>query len=341
MAQTMTVSWHDALKFRGFGDGGKEIASEVRINVPEWTGMDRYGTSFNVAAGQQTSDQDFFEGLIRKETDPIDPFRYTNEGVGMTKGVYERTLFKLHNATHYFWVDRSIVKRNPAEGAKMLRCEGTRIVEDVIRALGKQFFYGGTAAGYAKGFQGLQMFINSDLTFKAGGTAAASGDTNLSSAYFVRFNPLDGVSWLFGRDGAFDLTEPKEDDIEDANNTGKLIPVIKQMLEFYPGFGFFSKYAAARICNIAVGTSLTPGSISTSAFTDEHLLVAEESLKGAPADVIFMSRRAGILLAASRQPSITIDSNTITSGQIEIPREYNGIPICYTDSLGKNEPVVS
>lgn len=334
---SMQASWHDALKFRGFGDGGKEIASEVRLNCPEWTGEDLYGGKFQVS--QTITDQDYYEGLIRKESTAADPFRWTNEGATMDVGTYERTLFKLSNVTKYFWVDRSIVKRNPAEGARFMQSEATRIVEDTIRYLGKQFFYGSTNKVSRKGFDGLIKFVSEDTTLKAGGSAGSGSDTGLTSAYFIRFNDVDGVAWLFGRDGLFEMSEPEETDIPDSNNG--MIPVIKQRMEFYPGLAYFGKYAAVRIANIQTSSASTVGSISKTAFTDEHLMVASDKLKGARADVIIMPRRVGNLLAASRQPSITIDNTTVQTGAIIIPQEWEGIPICYTDSLDFNEAAVA
>jgi len=328
-----TVNWHDIMKFQGFG--GKEIASEVSVSCPEFTGVDRWGTRFNIGAGQTTTEQDYFEGLIRKETTPVSPFRNTNEGVGMDVGVYERTVFKLANVTKYFWCDTSLVDRDRKRGTTFLKNEGKRMLEDAIISLGKQFFYGGTSSGDAKGYQGLQSFVDSDHVVKAGGSSANT------SVYLVRFNPFDAVSWLFGRGGTFGLSELEKADIADPNNTGKYIPVYRQKMEFYPGLAYQSKYAAVRICNIATGTALTPASISATAFTDKHLLVAMAKLKGARPDAIFMNYKAGILLGASRQPSIEISGNTIISGQIQVPNEWNGVPILYTDSLACDETTVA
>ena len=334
-----TATWHDILKFDGFG--GKEIASEVKISCPEFTGVDLWGTRFNIGGAQSTINQDYYEGLIRKETVPESPFRWTNEGVGMTVGTYERTLFKLFNATKYFWIDSALLERDTARGAAFLKNEGKRMLEETILSLGKQFVYGGTGAGDEKGFQGLQYFVDGAHTVKAGGSAAGGGATGLSSVYFVRFNPFDAVSWLFGREGRFALSELEKADIADPNNAGKFIPVYRQRLEFYPGLAYQSKYAAARIANVDVSSAATPGSISKTALTDEHMLVALSTLKGARPDAIFMPYAAGILLGASRQPSITVGNNTIAGGQIAVPREYNGIPILYTDSLTANEDAVA
>ncbi len=334
-----TVTWHDILKFDGFG--GKEIASEVNISCPEFTGVDRWGTSFNIGGAQSTIGQDYFEGLIRKESTPSSPFRWTNEGVGMDVGVYERTLFKLFNVTKYFWCDASLIDRDRARGTAFLKNEGRRILEETIVSLGRQFFYGGTAAGDEKGFQGLASFVDAAHTVKAGGSAGSGSATGLTSVYFVRFNPFDAVSWLFGRDGYFGLSDLVKADIADANNAGKYIPVYRQRLEFYPGLAFQSQYAAARIANIDASSAFTPGSISKTALTDEHMLVALSTLKGARPDAIFMPYAAGILLGASRQPSITVGNNTIAGGQIAVPKEYNGIPILYTDSLTANEDAVA
>ncbi|MBP3557348.1 MAG: hypothetical protein J6K20_06545 [Thermoguttaceae bacterium] len=333
---TTAVNWCDILKFDGFG-GGREIASEVRLNCPEFTGEDIYGNRFNIGAAQATISQDYVEGLIRKESTPVDVFRDVNEGVRTSKGEYERTLFKLYNAGSYVRCDRALIDRDKARGARLMEAEATRVLENAIRTLGTQFFYGGVEGSGAskKGFQGLQKFVGDDFVLDAGGSWG--GTSALTSAYFVRFNEVDGVSWLFGRDGRFYLSDVVEKDVPDPSDPEKTIPVYQQFLEFYPGFGYFSKYAAVRVANVDVSTAATPGGISSTAFTDEHILVALEKFKGARPDALFMSRKAGILLAASRRPTIEISGTTISTGSVALPSEVYGVPILYTDSLVENE----
>ena len=70
-------------------------------------------------------------------------------------------------------------------------------------------------------------------------------------------------------------------------------------------------------------------------------MCALDSFKGDRPDALFMSRKAGILLGASRQPSITVSGKAIVAGGVEIPQEFYGIPILYTDSLIDNEAQVS
>lgn len=337
-----TTTWSDVLKFQGF-DGGKEIADEARVNCPEFTGEDAFGTRFELSRGQSVTDQDFVEGLIRKETAVPDPFRNVNEGLTASKGVYERTLFKLTNAGGFVQYDRALVDRDKNRGALLLKAEATRVLEDAIRALGIQFFYGGTADGGAseKGFQGLEAFVDSALTVSAGGSAGAGAETGLTSAYFVRFSELNGVCWLFGRGGEFNVSDVDRAEVPDPADASKLIPVYRQLLEFYPGLAFNSKYAAARVANIQTSSISTPANISTTALTDKHLLIALDAFKGDRPDAIFMSRAAGILLGASRQPSITISGRSIVAGEFSVPREFYGIPILYTDSLSANEAAVS
>lgn len=341
----MAYNWHDILRFTGF-PGGQEIASEVRLNCPEFTGEDVFGTKFDVGRAQSTVDQDFVEGLIRKETTPQDPFRHVNEGLPTSKGEYERTLFALKNAGGYVRYDRALIDRDATRGAFLMRAEATRLMEDAIRALGKQFFYGSganaTAGGASsKGFQGLEKFVSSAYTVSAGGSAAGSGDTGLSSAYFVRFSALDGVCWLFGRNGQFELSDVKEVEYADPSDSTRLIPYYQQCMEYYPGLAVNSQYAAVRIANIDVSTASTPASISTTALTDKHLLVALEKFKGGRPDALFMSRAAGVLLGASRTPTINVSGKSFYTGEMQIPTEIYGIPILYTDSLCGNEAAFS
>ena len=126
------TNWHDVLKFQGF-DGGKEIADEVRLAVPEFTGTDGFGSTFDISRGQSITDQDYIEGLIRKEETPADPFRNVNEGLVASKGVYERTLFKLCNAGGFVQYDRALIDRDKTRGGLLMRAEAVRVLEDAIR----------------------------------------------------------------------------------------------------------------------------------------------------------------------------------------------------------------
>jgi len=330
----MAVTWHDILKFTGVG--GDEIVSDVKVSCPEFTGVDLYGGSFDVSKGQTTCSGDVFTGVARIDSDPPSIFKIANEGIGASKGVYERKEYRLAMAGSYFRVDKDLVQIDPDRGAAYMRNEATRILSDVIRKLGKQFFYGhgtdATAGGAeAAGFQGLEGIVDSGQVTSAGGSV--SGTSTLCSAYMVRFDQFDGVTWLFGKGGALEVSDIESvPEYVTSGSTTKAMTWLQQSVKLYPGLACQSKYAIGRIANITTSTASTAGSISTSAFTDEHIMLALEKMKERP-DVIFMPRKAGVLLGASRTNTVSFRGASLKVAPISMPVEAYDIPILYTDSL--------
>jgi len=338
----MSATWHDILKFNGVG--GDEIVTDVKVSCPEFTGKDLYGGSFDISKGQTTVERDVFTGVSRIDSDPPSIFKKANQGIGASKGTYERKDYRLAMAGAYYRVDADLVRIDPERGASYMKAEAVRILEDVIRKLGRQFFYGhGTNASAggaeADGFQGLEGIVDSGQTTSAGGTVA--GTSTLTSAYLVRFDQYSGVSWLFGNRGSLDVSDIETiHDYTTENNTTKAMTWLQQSIKLYPGLAVQSKYSLGRICNIATSTASTAGAISTSAFTDEHIMLALEKMKERP-DVIFMSRKAGVLLGASRTNTIAFKGASLKVAPISMPTEAYDVPILYTDSLINAEAQVS
>ncbi len=339
----MSVTWHDILKFNGIG--GDEVVQDVKVSCPEFTGYDLYGNSFDIGKGQTTVEKDVFTSISRIESTPVDIFKAMNEGVGVSKGNYELRDFRIAPAGSYFRLDKDFVKIDPARGAAYMKNEAVRIVQDAIRKLGVQFFYGhganATAAGAEeKGFQGIEPLVDASLTSSAGGTVSG-GSSSLTSAYLVKFSQFDGVTWLFGQGGSFDVSDIYEvHDYQTVGGVSKAITWLQQDIKFFPGVAVQSKYAVGRIANIDTSTFGTVGSMSSSALTDEHFMLALNKMKERP-DVVFMTPEAGVLLGASRMLTLTVRGSTLKGNQISMPTDVYGVPICYTDSIINSEAQVS
>jgi len=334
----MAVTWHDILKFTGVG--GDEIVDDVKVSCPEFTGADLYGGTFDISKGQTVVEKDVFVGVSRIDSDPPSIFKKANQGIGASKGTYERKDYRLAMAGSFFRVDRDLVRIDPERGAAYMKAEAVRVLEDVIRKLGIQFFYGhgadaSTASAESDGFQGLEGMVDSGQITSAGGSV--SGTSTLTSAYLVRFSPYNGVSWLFGNQGSLNVSDVETiTDYNTVGNSTTAITWLQQAVTLYPGLAIQSKYACGRIANISTSTSSTAGSISTSAFTDEHIMLALEKMKERP-DVIFMPRKAGVLLGASRTNTVSFKGASLKVAPISMPTEAYDIPILYTDSLITNE----
>jgi hypothetical protein len=331
----------DVLKFKGLN--GREIVNDVIQSNPAFTGNDVLGNEIPVA--QDTISTDHFEALFRISNPDIDPFRIINSGSDMSLGSYEIRRYTLANATRFFWVDRALMHRDPESGAKFLEAQCVNGVEAVISALEKQFFYGGqkgptnqiNSTPSKNGFQGLQTFVDPSMVYNADGTGDA-----LTSAYLVNFDAKNGCTWIFGQDGTLEFSDPVDSDIPDPANTSKQIPVVKTMLEFYPGFAFLSRYSASRICNIDTSTAFQAVK-NRAAFTDEMIATSIAKWPYGRPNAILMSRSAGMLLGASRTVQIVTESasTTITGGYTVLPKDHAGIPIAYSDAIVNNERQVS
>ncbi|MDR2644049.1 MAG: hypothetical protein LBC74_14810 [Planctomycetaceae bacterium] len=332
----LNVSLLDVLKFKGLD--GREIINEVIKSNPAVTGNDTMGHSIPVAS--DTISWDSFKGLYRISNEEVDPFRAINSGAGMSQGAYETRRFDITTVTRYFWVDRALMKRDADAWSKFLTAQCANGIESVISALEKQFFYGGQVANSTPskyGFQELQEFIEKDMVFDAGGSGA-----NLSSAYLVNFNNRNGVTWLFGENGTMEFGDSIDDDVPDPKDPTKLIPVVRTNFEFYPGFGFLSRYAASRIANIDITTAFTVTKNRT-AFTDEMITTAIAKWPYGTPNAIITTKAAGIMLAASRTVTSIVGAGsqgadiTVQSGYTTLPHEHNGIPIAYSDVLINKE----
>lgn len=331
----LNVSLLDVLKFKGLN--GREIVNEVIKSNPLFTGNDSMGHSIPVAS--DTISGDHFKGLYRIGNPEIDPFRIINSGAGMSQGNYENRRFDIANVTRYFWVDRSLMKRDAEAGAKFLAAQCANGVEAVINALEKQAIYGGqTANGTPSkdGYQGLQMAIDPEMVYDAEGTGK-----ELASAYLIYFNNRNGVSWLFGENGTMEFSDPVDDDIPDPKDPKKLIPVVRTNFEFYPGFAFLSRYAASRIVNIDVSSAFKTTK-NRKAFTDEMIATAIAKWPYGTPNAILTTKAAGMMLAASRTVTTLVGANqgsdvTVQSGYTLLPHEHNGIPIAYSDGLINKE----
>lgn len=333
-------SWLDLIKFNG-PPILKDACSEVQINCPEFTGVSRLGTSCPIKTESVNTDR--VRGAIRLDPSPLFGFRDVNEGVPASKGKYQNTEFHLYQSTATVAVDVALIDRDAARGARYLQNETKSVMEGLTKGFGSQFYYGGTTNGTtsAKGFDGIQKYVESwgsDLTISAGGTAANSGETGLTSAYLVRFDSTDGVSWLIGNGGAFTMDDPRRESAIDPNNPANTIPVVRQMINCYTGLAYYSKYAACRIANIQTSSTAEPSAISSTALTLNHFGVALEKMRGAPS-VILMNYKAGLLLSAAIG-TMTVGGTTVALGGT-LPKDYAGIPICYTDSICNNEAAVT
>jgi hypothetical protein len=332
----------DVVKFKGLD--GRDIIAEIFRSNPAFTGVDIMGNKIPIAS--RTIDEDRFEAMYKIGNPDVDPFRVYNMGFGTSQGSYERRQFQTTIAGQFYDVDAALVDNNPVSGSQYLALRAADILEATISAMERQFFYGGqndNATTSKLGFQGLQVLVDDEMVYDA------EGENNLTTAYLVNFNDRNGVTWIFGKNGTMEFSDPQRRlDIKTdpaKPNEVKKMPIIEAHFEFYPGVAYLSKYAASKVVNIDTSTAYTQ-SKNPYALTDEMLATAIAKWPVGAPNAILMTKAAGMMLAASRTITTLVGAGEegtnlpIKSGFVSLPKDHNGIPIAYTDALLNDEKEV-
>jgi hypothetical protein len=195
--------------------------------------------------------------------------------------------------------------------------------------------FNGTVGGDASGFNGLADDANynqlSDaLVVDAGGTAAGTG----SSVWFLRSTPDDASMALVGAGDEglsmdninFNIGETFKAQI--AGSNGKLMTALCRDIGGHLGIQIGSKYAAARIANLTAE--------SGKGLTDLLLSQCLELFPSSdPPTHIVMNRRSGGQVQRSRTTYSPVGQPA------PLVREYEGIPIIYTDAITNTETLLA
>jgi len=206
-------------------------------------------------------------------------------------------------------------------------------LRQALSVLEKQVF-NGTTEGDAGGFSGLSDDSNyqagGSLLIDAGGTTADTA----SSVWFLRSTPDDAAMSVVGA-GDEDLALDNINFIvgetfqsEVAGSNSKLMTALCRHIGGHLGIQIGSKYAAARIGNLTAD--------SGKGLTDLLLSQCLELFPSAdPPTHIVMNRRSGGQLQRSRTTYSPVGAPA------PLVREYEGIPIVYTDSILNTEALLS
>jgi hypothetical protein len=196
------------------------------------------------------------------------------------------------------------------------------VIEGVLKHLGTQFYYGGTAQSGTdtKAAPGILAQSNSAATH----VVDADGSTALTSAYMVRLGD-SYVDWVWGNGTTLDLGSWMEETVEDAN--GKKLRGLVSYLSGRVAPRVANKNAIVRIKKIGTDTGKK--------MTDLLLFSAYEKLTslGQEPNAIFMGPRSLEQLRASRT------ATNPTGAPAPLPTDWNGIPIYITNSISLAETV--
>lgn len=258
---------------------------------------------------------------------PGTPFRSANQGVAVTKSVYENRVVETFILNPQWEADKAVADRYEFGAATYIGEEAQAIMEGAIQTVGRCFYYGRntwavgstTYGGDAKAFPGLIDQFNTTYEKDATGTTS----NGASSLWGVKFGTKN-VSWVWGENGQLQMSDVVFARAQDS--AGNPLTVYRQELLAYPGLQLGDQRSVCRIKNLTTepGKGLTDVLI----FDVMSLLPA-----GIVPDMFLCSRRSLTQLRDSRT------ATNIIGAPAPIPTEVGGIPIFMTDSIADVEPI--
>lgn len=260
-----------------------------------------------------------YKTLVRTSLPSVN-FRNANEGTPATKSVFENRLVQTFIMEPRFEADKAVADSSEDGAEAYIAMEAAAQLEGAMRTLGKQFYYGTTSNGDAKGHPGLEGSVDADLQVDAEGTTGGTG----SSVWAVKWGVKD-VIWVYGQNGQLELNDLRIESIADDN--GDRFDAYVQTLSAYPGLQVGSKNSLGQIYNLTED--------SGKGLTDDLLYdLLSKFPAGIKPDVFFMTRRSLKQLRQSRT------ATNATGAPAPIPTEVEGVPIEVTDSILNTEAIV-
>jgi HK97 family phage prohead protease len=250
-------------------------------------------------------------------------FRNANEGTTPSIGTFETRLFQTQVIEHPVVIDIQGVLNASKDPARVMAATARTVLEGVMKHIGVQTWYGGTAQSGtdAKAAPGLLAQSNTATTH----VVDADGSTALTSVYMVRLGD-SYCDHVYGNGTTLNMGEWMEETVESA--AGKKLRALVSYLSGRVAPRLSNKNALVRIKKV--------GTDNNKKLTDLLLYSAYEKFLslGQEPNAIFMTPRSLEQLRASR-------TATSEDGKpAPIPDSWGpGIPIYLTNSISHAETV--
>jgi hypothetical protein len=283
---------------------------------------------------------------------PTQAFRAANVGTPTSKATMGERLVETFISESIWNADMAVADRAEYGAMDYMEEQAALVLEGKIQAMGRQFFYGRTswnssgnlytgnpnnwiAASYPYGGNPngppglLDLYQANSYAYSAGGSTALTA----TSVWGVKIGDKN-VHWVAGKNGYFNMTDVRIQQLNDANNNPYNAYI--QSLMLYPGLQIGDIRSVVRIDNLTTSTDGSSSTSNNSATLNDDILFQAMSILPANIrpDMWFMNRRSITQLRQSRTsfnpagtPALLPDSDTV------------GIPIKMTDSLANNEPI--
>lgn len=280
--------------------------------------------------GAETASNGTTHKYLKETGAPVVGFRAPNAGADISTDADTLVSVDLKFLDAKTVLDEAIVKGQSARRREdIIARKNKRHLRESFAVLERQLFYGtgkdsGGFAGICdnSGYNGL----TDEMVLGAGGTAAESGPTMLTSVFFFRAGE-DEARVLLGEEGNISIGDTF---LAPLVVSSKSLICYWTPISAWAGFAFGSKYSVGRICNIDVSDGTTHG------LTDALLSKMFERFPASKRPThIALNNKAGGTLQRSR--TATSDSGK----EADWPKDWQGIPLVYTDQIGFNETAVS
>lgn len=303
---------------RNLGDAEVGLIEESIVHVPELTGVDNeYGRTFPGVGQVKTIAGLHYKTKVRTSL-PTAGFRDANEGVTVGKSTFENRLVETFILNPRWECDKAVADRDEEGPEAFIADEASGMLQAAFLQAARNFYYGRTAPGHAKGCPGLiDIYDATNKVVDATGTTANTG----SSVWLIKWGPQD-VRWVVGRNGELTISDVRTETLRDA--AGNPFTGYVQELLAYLGVQVGSVHSVVRIKKITAD--------ATKGLTDELLYEALAKFpEGVRPDMIAMTQRSREQLRASRT------ATNATGAPAPTPQDIEGIPIIVTSALSNTE----
>jgi hypothetical protein len=303
---------------RSLGDAEVGLIEESLVHTPELTGVDReYGRTFPGVGQVKTIKGIHYKTKIRTSL-PSAGFRDANEGVTVSKSTFENRLVETFILNPRWECDKAVADRDEEGPEAFIADEANGILQAAFLQAARNFYYGRTSPGDAKGCPGLiDIYDATNRVVDATGTT----DNTASSVWLIKWGPQD-VRWVVGQNGELAISEVRTETLYDA--ASKPFTGYVQELLAYLGVQVGSINSVVRIKKLTAD--------SGKGLTDALLYAALAKFpEGVRPDMIAMTQRSREQLRASRT------ATNATGAPAPTPQDVEGIPIIATSALSNTE----
>jgi len=249
-------------------------------------------------------------------TTTASPFIQAGNGVDATDAVFSNRSFPLFPIEER--VEVLLNEAGNADPEALLTKKAKLIVKAKMMQLGYALFAGtlATKQSDAPNIQGVNAVCAlTGQVVKCGGTTASKQ----SSAYLMRFDPDDGIHWVVGNDGQFELSEIREGLLTGAND--KRADGIYRTIRGHVGLAWEVKHAAVRLANINIANDTKPLTMDwindgigafPEGYTPNMLLMNNVGYQGLTTDL------QGVTRNADGTPNVWIPSIPVPGGSADV-----------------------